>query len=64
MDLYDYKDVAENYDRYLAVMYESENHYEHFEEFIEFEGGECFAFIVTSVCFGPRGMRRHPLIFL
>ena len=33
MDLHDYKDVAENYDRYLAVMYETENHYENFEEF-------------------------------
>lgn len=33
MDLHDYRDVAENYDRYLAVMYETENHYENFEEF-------------------------------
>ena len=33
MDLHDYKDVAENYDRYLEVMYETENHYEHFQEF-------------------------------
>ena len=33
MDLHDYKDVADNYDRYLAVMYETENHYENFEEF-------------------------------
>ena len=33
MDLHDYKDVAENYDRYLEVMYETENHYEGFEEF-------------------------------
>ena len=31
MDLHDYKDVAENYDRYLAVMYETEDHYENFE---------------------------------
>ena len=33
MDLHDYKDVAENYDRYLEVMYATENHYDGFEEF-------------------------------
>ena len=33
MDLHDYKDVAENYDRYLEVMYETENNYEGFQEF-------------------------------
>lgn len=33
MDLHDYKDVAENYDRYLAVMYENENNYDGFVEF-------------------------------
>ena len=33
MDLHDYRDVAENYDRYLEVMYETEDHYEHFQEF-------------------------------
>ena len=33
MDLHDYQDVAENYDRYLEVMYETENHYENFQEF-------------------------------
>ncbi len=33
MDLHDYKDVAENYDRYLEVMYAHDNHHEHFQEF-------------------------------
>ena len=34
MDLHDYKDVAENYDRYLEVMYGQEkNHHENFQEF-------------------------------
>ncbi len=33
MDLHDYKDVAENYDRYLEVMYHTENHYDGFIEF-------------------------------
>ena len=33
MDLHDYKDVAENYDRYLEVMYEHDDHHEHFQEF-------------------------------
>ena len=33
MDLHDYQDVAENYDRYLEVMYKTEDHYEHFLEF-------------------------------
>lgn len=33
MDLHDYKDVAENYDRYLEVMHETEDHYEGFQEF-------------------------------
>ena len=33
MDLHDYKDVAENYDRYLEVMYAHEDHHEHFQEF-------------------------------
>ena len=33
MDLHDYQDVAENYDRYLEVMYETEDHYENFQEF-------------------------------
>ena len=33
MDLHDYKDVAENYDRYLEVMYQTENHYDGFVEF-------------------------------
>ena len=33
MDLHDYKDVAENYDRYLEVMYAHEDHHGHFQEF-------------------------------
>ena len=33
MDLHDYKDVAENYDRYLEVMYATQNNYDGFEEF-------------------------------
>ena len=33
MDLHDFKDVAENYDRYLDVMYASEDHHENFQEF-------------------------------
>ncbi len=33
MDLHDYKDVAENYDRYLEVMYANDDHHEHFQEF-------------------------------
>ena len=33
MDLHDYRDVAENYDRYLEVMYEHGDHHEHFQEF-------------------------------
>ena len=33
MDLHDYKDVAENYDLYLEVMYAHEDHHEHFQEF-------------------------------
>ena len=33
MDLHDYKDVAENYDRYLDVMYAHENNHEGFQEF-------------------------------
>ena len=33
MDLHDYRDVAENYDRYLQVMYETEDHFENFQEF-------------------------------
>ena len=33
MDLHDFKDVAENYDRYLEVMYASEDHHENFQEF-------------------------------
>ena len=33
MDLHDYKDVAENYDRYLEVMYGNDVNYDHFEEF-------------------------------
>ena len=33
MDLHDYKDVAENYDRYLEVMYAEVDHHEHFQEF-------------------------------
>lgn len=33
MDLHDYKDVAENYDRYLEVMYATENNYDGFVEF-------------------------------
>ena len=41
MDLHDYKDVAENYDRYLEVMYETENHYEGFEEFYLQLAKEC-----------------------
>ena len=32
-DLHDYKDVAENYDRYLEVMYAHDDHHEHFQEF-------------------------------
>lgn len=33
MDLHDYKDVAENYDRYLDVMYSEHDNYEGFREF-------------------------------
>ncbi len=33
MDLHDFRDVAENYDRYLEVMYAHDNHHEHFQEF-------------------------------
>ena len=33
MDLHDYKDVAENYDRYLEVMFETNNAHEGFQEF-------------------------------
>ena len=33
MDLHDYQDVAENYDRYLEVMYAHEDHHENFQEF-------------------------------
>lgn len=33
MDLHDYKDVAENYDRYLEVMFENNNAHEGFQEF-------------------------------
>ena len=33
MDLHDFKDVAENYDRYLEVMYEHDDHHEDFQEF-------------------------------
>ena len=33
MDLHDFKDVAENYDRYLEAMYADDDHHEHFQEF-------------------------------
>ena len=33
MDLHDYKDVAENYDRYLEVMFANNDAYEGFQEF-------------------------------
>lgn len=33
MDLHDYKDVAENYDRYLSVMYQNYDNYEGFLDF-------------------------------
>ena len=33
MDLHDYKDVAENYDRYLEVMYSEHDNYEGFQDF-------------------------------
>ena len=33
MDLHDYRDVAENYDRYLEAMYAREDHHENFQEF-------------------------------
>ncbi len=33
MDLHDFKDVAENYDRYLDVMYSEHDNYEGFREF-------------------------------
>ena len=33
MDLHDYKDVAENYDRYLEVMFANNNAHEGFQEF-------------------------------
>ena len=33
MDLHDYQDAAENYDRYLEVMYAHDDHHEHFREF-------------------------------
>ncbi len=32
-DLHDYRDVAENYDRYLEVMYAHDDHHENFREF-------------------------------
>ena len=34
MDLYDYKDVAENYDLYLDVMYREHDNYEGFQDFL------------------------------
>ena len=33
MDLHDYRDVAENYDRYLDVMYSKQDSYEGFQQF-------------------------------
>ena len=33
MDLHDYKDVAENYDRYLEVMYRDFDAHEGFQDF-------------------------------
>ena len=33
MDLHDFQDVAENYDRYLEAMYATDDHHEHFQEF-------------------------------
>ena len=33
MDLHDYKDVAENYDRYLEVMYSEFDAHEGFQDF-------------------------------
>ena len=33
MDLHDYQDVAEYYDRYLEVMYAHDDHHENFQEF-------------------------------
>ncbi len=33
MDLHDYRDVADNYDRYLEVMYAHDDHHENFQEF-------------------------------
>lgn len=33
MDLHDYQDVAENYDRYLEVMYREHDNYEGFQDF-------------------------------
>lgn len=33
MDLHDYKDVAENYDKYLEAMYSGSDNYEGFQEF-------------------------------
>ena len=36
MDLHDYKDVAENYDLYLDVMYREHDNYEGFKEMIEY----------------------------
>ena len=33
MDLHDYKDVAENYDLYLDVMYRERDNYEGFKDF-------------------------------
>ena len=33
MDLHDFKDVAENYARYLDAMEEQDHHYDHFREF-------------------------------
>ena len=32
-DLHDYRDVAENYDRYLEVMYAHDDHHDNFREF-------------------------------
>ena len=51
MDLHDYKDVAENYDRYLDVMYgNGQDNHEGFQEFYyelakKYGGDESPAFI-------------------
>ncbi|MBR4082506.1 MAG: hypothetical protein IKK21_12045 [Clostridia bacterium] len=46
MDLHDYKDVAENYDLYLDVMYREHDNYEGFKEY----GASADGIATTSQC--------------